>query len=250
MVFSSLVFLWLFLPITLLLYYFAKLVHLEKGKNIILLFVSLFFYAWGEPIYIILMLISIVVNYCMGLWLGVVKDTHRKWTLLGTICFNIGILFYFKYFTWILSLLPFGEVLHCSISLPIGISFFTFQALSYVIDVYRKEVKSEKNILNLALYISFFPQLIAGPIVKYSDISEQIKRRKETSDKFQQGVRRFVYGLGKKVIIANTLAEVVDSIAQMNIFNVNFAMAWILALFYTFQIYYDFSGYSDILIWL
>lgn len=249
MVFSSMIFLWLFLPIVLAAYY---IIGRKKTvlKNIILLLSSIFFYAWGEPIYICLMLLSIILNYSFGLLMA---TSYRKFFLILDVVSNLAILSYFKYCDFLISII--NSVFHTSIAnkeiaLPIGISFFTFQAMSYVIDLYREECPIEKNILNVALYISFFPQLIAGPIIKYKDIGYQIRSRLESSEKFALGVRRFCYGLAKKVIISNTLAEVVDNIAAMNMEVVSSSMAWIVVIFYSLQIYYDFSGYSDMAIGL
>lgn len=219
-------------------------------KNLILLLASIFFYAWGEPVYVFLLIISTVVNYVFGIFIHSC-GSHKKAILFCNICFNLSILFYFKYCNFAISTINF--VFHTDINdrdlpLPLGISFFTFQAMSYVIDVYRKDCKAEKNIINVALYLFFFPQLIAGPIVKYKEIGQQIHNRRETAENLAMGIRKFCYGLGKKVIIANTLASVVDYVASIDTIFVNSAMAWIMVVFYTLQIYYDFSGYSDMAI--
>lgn len=249
MVFSSMIFLWLFLPIVLLLYFISN----NKFKNIILLISSLVFYAWGEPKYIFLMLLSIAINYIFGILI----DKYRRFDkllLILSIITNLGILGYFKYFNFFVKNVNdiFGHnVLTLkSIVLPIGISFYTFQILSYIIDLYRKEIEVQKNIFNFALYVSFFPQLIAGPIVKYKDVEKEINHRTVDLKLFSSGIRKFTYGLGKKVIFANTLALVADTIYANNIANLNTPIVWLAALAYTLQIYFDFSGYSDMAIGL
>lgn len=247
MVFSSMIFLWLYLPFVLVLYYFAQ----EKLRNIFLLIVSLFFYAWGEPKYILLMLCSIVINWLCGLLIE--EYGRRKIFLIAAVALNLGILGYFKYFNFLVQMVgdiskkEFGVF---EVPLPIGISFFTFQALSYVVDLYRNQYKAQRNIIKLALYISFFPQLIAGPIVKYKDINEQLDKRTVTYIKVAEGIRRFIYGLGKKVIIANTVAYCVDEIYALDYSKLTGLLAWAGAILYTLQIYYDFSGYSDMAIGL
>lgn len=250
MVFSSMIFLWLFLPLILFFYFIVK----DKYKNIVLLIFSLLFYAWGEPKYILLMILSILINYFLGLLLNKYRKKFGKLILIIAIIINIGLLLYFKYFNFFVTninkLLNFELLSVRNIILPIGISFYTFQILSYIIDLYRKEIKVQKNILNLALYVSFFPQLIAGPIVKYKDVDSEIKKRKVDIELFSSGVRRFVYGLGKKVIISNSLAIVIDSIYSHDISSFNTPIAWLAILAYTLQIYYDFSGYSDMAIGL
>lgn len=250
MVFSSMTFLWIFLPILLGIYFITK----EKYRNIVLLIFSLIFYAWGEPKYIVLMLISIFINYIFGILLDKAEKWKRRLVLILAIIVDLGILGYFKYFNFFVTNINsiFGQnIINAkSIVLPIGISFYTFQIISYIFDLYRKDIKVQKNILNLALYISFFPQPIAGPIVKYHDIDEQLKERTVTVEKFVAGVRRFTYGLAKKVIFANTLAFVADSVFNANIGLINMPIAWIGAICYMLQIYFDFSGYSDMAIGL
>ena len=275
MVFSSMVFLWIFLPVVFVL---GAIIRKPKYQNIILLIASLIFYAWGEPRYIFLLLFSIAMNYTFGLLIGegepldsagkeksegtggkrsvpyvTVKRTGRErlWLILD-IVLNLGLLGYFKYTNFILNtldhLIPQISLPRADISLPIGISFFTFQAMTYVIDLYRGSYKVQRNPLNLALYISFFPQLIAGPIVKYREIDEQIMNRSMTREKVASGFRRFCYGLGKKVLIANAVAVAVDKIFALPDRQMTGALAWCGALLYTLQIYYDFSGYSDMAI--
>lgn len=255
MLFSSMVFLWIFLPIIMVCHFFIK----EKYRNYLLLLASLIFYAWGEPKYIILMLVSITLNY----WFGIAIDQcinikYEKVLLILSIASNLGILLYFKYFNFIVENINTvfdGNITSRTIILPIGISFYTFQALSYVIDVYRGKhgnsiVKVQKNYLNLALYVSFFPQLIAGPIVKYKDIQDQIEHRVISSQKVAYGIRRFVFGLGKKVLISNILAYTADSIFELSTTELSMPIAWLGIICYTLQIYYDFSGYSDMAIGL
>ena len=251
MVFSSMTFIWIFLPILLFVYYISK----EKYRNIILLIFSLIFYSWGEHKYIVLMLISILVNYIFGRILDKCnKKKNKTIVLIFSIIFNLGLLVYFKYFNFIATnidnIIGNNVIPNKNIVLPIGISFYTFQIMSYIIDLYRGDIKVQKNLLNLALYISFFPQLIAGPIVKYKDIDEQLQKRTVTIEKFSNGIKRFVYGLAKKVIFANTLAYIADTIFNSNIEFLNMPIAWLGAICYTLQIYFDFSGYSDMAIGL
>ena len=253
MLFSSTTFLFIFLPTVLLFYY----VFLRKTslRNYLLLIASLGFYAWGEPIYVFLMLASVSVNYLLGLFIGrSQKASGRKFILILGVLFNLGILFHFKYLNFVadnLSALLGVTISVPKLPLPIGISFFTFQAMSYVIDVYRKTTEVQRNPLYLALYVSFFPQLIAGPIVRYNTIAEQIQERTVTFDKFQSGIFRFIQGFAKKILLSNIMsltAERVFSLATNGELSV--ALAWLGALAYTFQIFFDFSGYSDMAIGL
>ena len=244
MVFSSPVFIFLFLPVTILLYYIIPSKFLQ-AKNGILLVASLIFYAWGEPRNILLMLMSIAANYIFGIMMGRYKENKRvrKVWLILSVAFNIGMLFYFKYFNFFTG----GHFTY--VVLPIGISFFTFQIMSYVIDVYRDQVGVQKNIFLLALYISFFPQLIAGPIVRYIDIEEQLADRSVTLESFSSGIYRFARGFAKKILISNTVALLADTIFGMTDDLSGFA-AWLGIIAYSLQIYYDFSGYSDMAIGL
>lgn len=249
MVFSSFVFLWIFFPVVLAGYYISN----DKIKNLWLLLASLVFYAWGEPKYIILILISVIVNYCIGLLIE--RSSHKKPALLLGILFNVGLLFFFKYFSYIYSLIYHQMQITANaelldIALPIGISFYTFQSLSYLIDLYRGRFAAQKNILSLALYITFFPQLIAGPIVRYIDIEYQINKKEFDRKQFTDGMARFSYGLGKKVILANNMGGVLNNIDLLNMTDISAPIAWIGALCYTLQIYFDFSGYSDMAIGL
>ena len=249
MVFSSMLFLWIFLPLVLAAYYISP----GKIRNGILVFFSLLFYAWGEPLYVFLMLFSVAVNFTGGILIEKYQ-TRKKKILVATLIINLGLLGYFKYFgtlteaiTGLFSADGTGTTLF-QVALPIGISFYTFQALSYVIDVYRGEVPAQHNFWHMLLYISFFPQLIAGPIVKYRDIAAQITGRKETTRKFAAGIMRFCWGLGKKVLLANSFARVVDEIFKYGPYAVSRKALWLGAILYMMQIYYDFSGYSDMAI--
>ena len=242
MVFSSTLFLFIFLPIVLLIYYLIPQKYV-MAKNIELLIASLIFYAWGERIYVGLMVISICVNYIFGLLLELFdKRKQRLAVLIVSIIFNLGMLFFFKYINF------FTNNAFPSIVLPIGISFFTFQIMSYTIDVYWGNVKTQRNIFNLGLYISLFPQLIAGPIVRYIDVERQIQHRTYTVDSVYRGVTRFTIGLAKKVVISNTVALLVDTIFAFPANGISAATAWLGAIAYTLQIYFDFSGYSDMAI--
>lgn len=247
MVFSSMFFMWVFLPLMLLGYYIVG----KRYKNIFLVLGSLFFYAWGEPIYIFLMIISICFNWRMGIWIGT-RDGNKRRLLIIDLIVNISVLIVFKYLDMLLStintVLGYDRFPLAELALPIGISFYTFQVMSYIIDLYRGKYTAQRNIISLALYISFFPQLIAGPIVRYADINEQIESRTTSVEQMAVGIRRFIYGLGKKVILANTLAESAELIAEMNMVRVTGVFAWVGAVLYTLQIYYDFSGYSDMAI--
>lgn len=250
MVFSSLVFLFVFLPGIIFLYYISK----DNYKNYLILAASLFFYAWGEPIYIVIMLISIVVNFIFGK--KVCKDNdknNRNIWLFMSIMFNISMLGIFKYTGFFIENINrmFGNnITNPGIALPLGISFFTFQAMSYVIDVYRDDAKVQKNLLHLALYISLFPQLVAGPIVRYQTVADQIENRKHTVQKFENGVSRFIIGLSKKVLLSNLLGMLADSVFNTQIYELTVLSAWLGIIAYSLQIFFDFSGYSDMAIGL
>ena len=250
MIFSSLTFLCLFLPIVFILY---TVIPNLKVRNVLLIIASLFFYAYGEPIYVFLMIFSSLLNYLCALWVCKNPKKKSKFALVFAVVVNLGILGVYKYTGFILDTV--NSIFNLSIpvpqiALPIGISFFTFQALSYVIDVYLGKVDVQKNFFNILLYVSFFPQLIAGPIVKYHDINEQIDNRKQDLDKIALGLRRFIVGLSKKVFIANTMGQVADSIFATNADSLSILTAWLGAIAYIFQIYYDFCGYSDMAIGL
>ena len=250
MLFSSIVFLFLFLPAVIFCYYILGKKLGRKFKNIVLLIFSLFFYAYGEPKYLFVMLFSIIVNYILGLFVDKYRkdNTKAKLILALAVIINISIIGYYKYSNFLLENINAvfkTFIVIKDIVMPIGISFFTFQGLSYVIDIYRQNGKVQKNPLNVALYISFFPQLIAGPIVRYETVSEQIDERKETLDDFNYGVERFILGLAKKVLIANTVGLIADEIFNTPISSSSVILAWLGVISYTMQIYFDFSGYSD-----
>ena len=254
MLFSSSVFLFLFLPLVLLIYY-LPLRRWRQGQNVFLLLASLGFYAWGEPWFVLVMIASILANYGFGLWVDACKRAGRSCRppIVAAVTANLGILFVFKYLTFTLGILNSlgAHFVIPGIELPIGISFFTFQALSYVLDVHRDRGQVQKSPLKVGLYISFFPQLIAGPIVKYETVADQIDHRKETWDDFSAGCTRFIVGLGKKVLLANQLALVADRAFLLEgADRLTTSFAWLGALCYTLQIYYDFSGYSDMAIGL
>lgn len=251
MLFSSITFLFVFLPITVAVYYLVP----QKFRNLVMLIASLIFYAWGEPVYIILMILSIILNYFCGLDIAQKSEepARARRSLIFAVVMNLLILGFFKYYGFLMetlnALFPF-EIPYRVLALPIGISFYTFQALSYIVDIYRKEVKPQKNILYFALYISMFPQLIAGPIVRYVDIEEQLNHRKLSIDKFGQGSMYFICGLAKKVVLANTIGAVYEEVAAMQAGTFSVLTAWVGCIAYAFQIYFDFSGYSDMAVGL
>lgn len=253
MVFSSTTFLFLFLPAVLILYYNPIIKNLAF-RNAVLIASSIFFYAWGEPFFVLLMLVSIMLNWLFGLGVAKFKDNNvpkAKLFVALSVVMNLGMMFVFKYLTFTLeniNALFSSNLDTLDIALPIGISFFTFQAMSYVIDVYRGNGAVQKNPFNVALYISFFPQLIAGPIVRYQTIAEQINFRKENFTDFSDGVYRFMLGFCKKVLIANNVASVADEIFGKS--EISVATAWIGAVAYTLQIFFDFAGYSEMAIGL
>ena len=248
MQFSSASFLILFLPGIMLVYYAGRknLVY----KNVVLLFGSLFFYAWGEPLFVFVMCGSIMVNYCFGRLLSVRK--YRKTVLIISVLFNLGILFIFKYLSFVTELLSgVVNIKICQITLPIGSSFFTFQMMSYIFNVYYGKAKIQKNIVSLALYITMFPQLVAGPIVRYQSVENRIRERHETLLDFEYGIRRFAIGLSKKILLADFLGVIAERIfGEMENMSGAGATAWLGAIVYTLEIYYDFSGYSDMAIGL
>jgi alginate O-acetyltransferase complex protein AlgI len=252
MVFSSLVFLFVFLPLVLLLYYVCPV----RGRNFILLVASLVFYTWGEMGYVVVMLVSIIANYCFGIALGkTVTPQLRKMALMGAVAVNLSLLFHYKYFGFFLENLTrlWGGSIPSGIvpdHLPIGISFFTFQALSYVVDCYRNPSLTQANPLHLGLYIASFPQLIAGPIVRYHDVARQLCSRGHSCRLFASGVERFIFGLGKKVLLANPLGEMADHIFAVPVAGLSMPEAWLGVVCYSLQIYFDFSGYSDMAIGL
>ena len=241
-------FVFMFLPIVFGLYLLLR----KELHNMVLLVASILFYAWGEPRYLAIMLITIMVNYFGALAIHQFPRA-KKLSLFLTIATDLGFLFYFKYFNFVMTNInaAFGaDIPFLDVVMPIGISFYTFQALSYVVDVYRGEVQVQKSIYNLALYISLFPQLIAGPIVKYHDVQDQITNRTESFDKVVYGVKRFIIGLAKKMLLANTLGAVADKVFNQPVEQFDAFTSWIGAVAYSFQLFYDFSGYSDMAIGL
>ena len=248
MLFSSMTFISLFLPIIYTIYLLVK----EDYKNYVLLGASILFYAWNEPKYLSIVFLTIIINYIGSICLDKFSK-YKKFFLIITILINLCFLIYFKYFNFIinnLNMLFASSFNVINIVMPIGISFYTFQSISYLIDVYRSDTKVQKNILKLALYILLFPQLIAGPIIQYNDIDNQIDNRKDSFDKFVYGIKRFIIGLAKKVLIANTLGVISDEIFSEDIINISTFITWIGAISYSFQLFYDFSGYSDMAIGL
>ena len=249
MVFSSLLFLFFYLPVTLLVYYLSP----ARWRNLWLFLVNLVFYGWGEPVYVVLMVFSIAVNYAAG-WRVDKRRDRAKLILVLNAVVNLGLLFFFKYYDFLAESL--GSITGLSflrplgISLPIGISFYTFQNMSYPIDVYRGDARSQHSFIRYGTYVALFPQLIAGPIVRYKDIAEQLDHREETTGKFASGVCRFCVGLSKKVLLANNIGALWDVYKAMDPASLSAADAWLGALAFTFQIYFDFSGYSDMAIGL
>lgn len=254
MLFTSPVFLFGFLPLVLAMHYLAP----TRLKNAVLLFASLLFYTWGETLYVLLMLVSILANYCFGLAIDHSRQSRypRLWLAIG-VATNLVLLAAFKYANFLVDnvnvLLQWAEIpplVLAPVHLPLGISFFTFQAMSYIIDVYRGQVTAQKKLTHVALYISLFPQLIAGPIVRYHDIARQIVERHIDSALFISGVRRFLMGLAKKLLIANSMGQVATTAFSTSSTELGFALAWLGIICYALQIYFDFSGYSDMAIGL
>ncbi len=254
MVFSSITFLFVFLPCVLIVYYTIN----PRFRNLFLTFASLFFYAWGEQKLVMLMLFSIVINYLGGIVIGRYRQKENKkpakYAMLIFVAINVALLGYFKYTNFFIDSMNEWGIFRLSslneIVLPIGISFFTFQGMSYLIDVYYRRVEAQNNLVSLALYISMFPQLIAGPIVRYIDVAKQIEaRRKWSGIQIQDGIRRFITGLFKKVIIANAMGLVADAVFN-DVASAGGLTLWVGCICYAFQIYFDFSGYSDMAIGL
>ncbi len=246
MVFSSLLFLFMYLPVVLLIYYITPL----KYRNLFLFVANLVFYGWGEPVFVLLMLFSTVVDYTCGYFISKYRESQKrkaKTFLILSVCINLSLLGFFKYAGFItdtLNILPFVSLPSLEIPLPIGISFYTFQTMSYSIDVYRGDAPMQKNIITFGTYVALFPQLIAGPIVRYKDVAYQLDHRKETLDDFTKGVKLFCVGLGKKVLLANQMGLLWDSIRESGQAN-GVLGSWVGIIAYAFQIYFDFSGYSD-----
>lgn len=251
MVFSSLNFMYLFLPVCLLLYFILRGI---KARNYLLLVMSLLFYAWGEPKWIVLMIVTTLVDYGAGLLVDKYRGQKQaKWALAGSVVITLSFLAVFKYLGFFNQNLNslFGAKLPTQIfNLPIGISFYTFQAITYVVDVYRGKARVQRSYANLLLYVSLFPQLIAGPIVRYTDIAEQLESRETTVEGFARGITRFVTGLGKKVLLANIAGQIATSLIGGDLSKASVLGAWLGIFAYTFQIYFDFSGYSDMAIGL
>ncbi len=253
MLFSSPIFLFLFLPITLILYFITP----KKLKNFFLLITSLGFYTWGEKELVILIILSSIIDYSSGL---IISNGKKKLGLLLSILFNLSILIYFKYsdfvFTNLTDLLQGFNISHLNASkfsnvvLPLGISFYTFQTMSYTIDVYRGTVKANRNFIDFATYVTLFPQLIAGPIVRYKEIENELTNRVVTTQLFANGIERFIIGLAKKMIIANNCAFLADGVFALPASEISPLTAWLGVIAYSFQIYFDFSGYSDMAIGL
>lgn len=253
MIFSSLIFLFLFLPAVLLLYYLVP----RRFRNCILLAASLLFYSWGEPFYILVMIFSTVFDYVNGIAIenfnAKGQGKKAKIVLINSLVINLAVLMLFKYSDFFVqninSVFSTGFT-PPDLSLPIGISFYTFQTMSYSIDVYRKNITAQRNIIDFGTYVAMFPQLVAGPIVKYKDIADQLRGRKESVDFFSYGIKRFITGLFKKVMLANNIGFLWDQISSSSFEDMPMMTAWIGALAFTFQIYFDFSGYSDMAIGL
>ncbi len=251
MVFSSILFLFIYLPVVLAVYYIVP----PRFRNLWLFIVNLVFYGWGEPVYIFLMLFSICLNYCSGRLIYRYRDENRKARIVLTIntVISLLILFFFKYFDLIavtVSKIPGVTIPVLGLTLPIGISFYTFQSMSYPIDVYRGDGQVQRNFIKFGTFVALFPQLIAGPIVRYKDIADQLEDRKESVDQFASGVQRFVVGLAKKVLIANNVGMLWDVYAKTAASELTFIGAWLAAIAFSLQIYFDFSGYSDMAIGL
>lgn len=250
MVFSSLNFIFVFLPLLLIVYMAVS----KKYKNLVLLIAGLIFYAWGEPVYLWVMLVSSLVDFSAGIYIGKSDNQKkRRLVLILSMIVDLGFLFVFKYSGF--AVRTFNSIFGSDITppdlpLPIGISFYTFQSMSYTIDVYLKKVKTQKNFINYLTYVSLFPQLVAGPIVRYDDVAEEIESRSVNADKFGEGAGYFIKGLGKKVLLANNVGMLWTSIKGMDLSEISVLTAWLGILAYTFQIYYDFSGYSDMAIGL
>ncbi len=268
MVFSSLIFLFAFLPLTLAVYFAVPF----RFRNIALFVVSLIFYGWGEPLYIIVMIFSIVTAYAFGFPIGKYRDVNKKkarFFLCLSLILNLAMLAFFKYYNFFaenLSLLPFlegkistideisftlfGKSYTTDFSLPVGISFYTFQIMSYSIDLYRNDASLQKNFISFGTYVTLFPQLVAGPIVRYKDIDDQLSERKESIEKFASGVRRFCCGLGKKILLGDAASALYEYFKSADGFEGSVVGAWMIMICFTFHIYFDFSGYSDMAIGL
>ena len=253
MVFSSLIFLFAYLPAVLLLYFVTP----QKGKNLALFLVSLFFYAWGEPVYVLLMLLSVTLAYLFGLCIGEYREEkprRAKWLTVLSVCVSLSFLFFFKYYNFFaqnLSRLPMIDLSTIAgLALPIGISFYTFQIISYTVDVWRGDCAAQRNYINFGAYVTLFPQLIAGPIVRYTDIDAELTSRRERVEDFAAGILRFIVGLAKKVLIGDALATGYAYFRDGMTVEPTVTGAWMVVILYSLHLYYDFSGYSDMAIGL
>jgi alginate O-acetyltransferase complex protein AlgI len=251
MVFSSILFLFFYLPICLLIYRIAPL----KLRNMVLLLFSLAFYGWGEPVYILIMVLSILIDYTHGMLVEKYRNNDRRARAIvaSSVVFNLALLLFFKYYDFIvtnLSLLPGIDIPPLGLSLPIGISFYTFQTMSYTIDVYRQDAKAQRNLITFGTYVTLFPQLIAGPIVRYKTVAEELTHRDDGVITFASGVERFLVGLSKKVLLANPIGVLWETMSAMPTGELPVVGAWLGLLAFGFQIYFDFSGYSDMAIGL
>ena len=253
MVFSSVLFLFQYLPLVLLCYYLTPL----RWRNLTLLALNLVFYAWGEPVYILIMFASTAIDYTHGMLVDKCKrrgnDKGARLAVCSSVFFNLALLFFFKYWDFIagsLASLGLPFMPRLGLSLPIGISFYTFQTMSYTIDVYRGDAKAQRSILNFGTFVTLFPQLIAGPIIKYKDLGDQIDHRDHPVERFASGVQTFVAGLGKKVLLANNLGMLWDAYKALPVSELTTAGAWLGILAFSFQLYFDFSGYSDMAVGL
>ena len=256
MVFSSLEFLFLYFAVSIFIYFAVPF----KLRNFVLLIVSLVFYGWGEPVYVFIMVYSIVVDYICGYFAGKYRETNKKKAraaVIASAILNLAVLGFFKYYTFIvtnLQLIPLDFLqaipTFADVELPIGISFYTFQTMSYTIDIYRGDAKVQKNITSFGAYVTLFPQLIAGPIVRYQDVDDQLRSRPHNIELFASGIRTFVCGLSKKILLANSAGAMWDHFKALSDTNATVLGAWVGLIFYAFQIYFDFSGYSDMAIGL
>ena len=249
MVFSSLTFLFIYFPLVLIIMYLSPI----KLRNLFLFILSLIFYGWGEPIYIVIMLISTIVDYINGYYVNKYRDKRNiaKRFVILSILFNLSMLGFFKYFDFIvmnLNNLGLDFIQPLGLALPIGISFYSFQTMSYPIDIYRNQAEYQKSIVSFGTYVTMFPQLIAGPIVRYKDIATQLNHRTTTIDKFASGIERFMVGLAKKVILANSIGLIFDQVIALENSETSIILAWLGSIAFCFQIYFDFSGYSDMAI--
>lgn len=251
MVFSSLPFLFLYIPATLAVYFAVP----ARYRNLVLFIVSLLFYGWGEPLYILLMVLSITVNYAAGFLIEKCGQDKKRAAsvVVVSVIINLSLLFFFKYYDFIvsnLSLIPGIQIKTLGLTLPIGISFYTFQAMSYPIDVYRGDAGVQKKYIHFGAFVTLFPQLIAGPIIRYKDVAEQLDSRRHSFEKFSSGAVRFTVGLCKKVLLANTIGELWDHTAELGLPSLSVLGALLGVLAFSFQIYFDFSGYSDMAVGL